>query len=83
VPRQHRHDYAAELRRGLPTGETMPASELTARSTSRGDHALQTGLHPPDSSRHFAYGAWDLPPDLGHGVYAAVASVADVVVVRS
>ena len=41
-PRQHRHAYAAVLRRGLPTGPSKPATELTshphARCRSRAAH---------------------------------------------
>ena len=38
IPRQHRHGYAAGIHCGLPTGETLPASELTA-TLSCGDRS--------------------------------------------
>jgi hypothetical protein len=51
--RQHRHDYAAGLHRGLPTAGTR---RLRSRTHS-GVRALHTGPYPPDWSRLRGYGA--------------------------
>jgi hypothetical protein len=52
--RQHRHGYAAGLRRGLPTDGTK---RLRSRPHRRWDRALQTGPYPPGWSRLRDYGA--------------------------
>jgi hypothetical protein len=60
LPRQHRHDYAAGLHRGLPTGTL---NQLRSRpSTSADGRALHPGPYPPDLSRCHAYGALPLVP---------------------
>ncbi|MDH6708785.1 hypothetical protein P3T27_005531 [Kitasatospora sp. MAA19] len=38
LPRQHRHAYAADLQRGLPTGSWRPASELTTPAEQVATH---------------------------------------------
>ncbi len=50
LPRQPRHTCAADIRHGLPTGPTQPASELNATRTSD-DHTLQPGPYPSNLSR--------------------------------
>ncbi|ABW12102.1 hypothetical protein Franean1_2673 [Parafrankia sp. EAN1pec] len=44
LPRQHRHDYAADLHRGLPTDTP---SRLRSRATHQATRALHPGLYPP------------------------------------
>ena len=44
LPRQPRHTYAADLRRGLPTGIR---NRLRSRPPTGGGRALLTGPHPP------------------------------------
>ena len=49
LPRQHRHGYAADLHRGLPTGE-LNGFGVDPHHTDRG-RALHPGPYPPDLSR--------------------------------
>jgi hypothetical protein len=56
LPRQHRHGYAADLHRGLPT-ELAPGFGVDRRHPSDNGHALHPGPDPPGSSRHNPYGA--------------------------
>ena len=47
LSRQHRHDYAADLHRGLRPRRYLPDPESTAHQPD--GRALQAGPHPPDS----------------------------------
>ena len=47
LPRRHRHDYAADLHRGLRPRRYRPDPESTAQQP--GGRALQAGPDPPDS----------------------------------
>jgi integrase len=59
MPRQHRHDYAADLHRDLLTDTP---SRLRSRPSTPDGRALHPGPYPPDLSRCLAYGALPLVP---------------------
>jgi hypothetical protein len=66
MPRQHRHDYAADLHRDLLTDTP---SRLRSRPSTLDGRALHPGPYPPDLSRCHAYGAFNtgscrIPSDL-------------------
>lgn len=49
MPLRYRHDYAADLHRGLPAGDLKPAQEFPARH-KRGGCAPRSSPYPPDLS---------------------------------
>ena len=59
LPLQHRHEYAADLPRGLPTG---PITGFGVAVTATARRALQSGPHPPGSSRFTLEGVPPLVP---------------------
>jgi hypothetical protein len=59
MPRQPRHDYAADLHRGLLTDTP---SRLRSRPSTLDGRALHPGPYPPGLSRCLAYGALPLVP---------------------
>jgi hypothetical protein len=65
LPRQHRHDYTADLHRGLPTRHAKPASEVTIH-TGRpriAPRPISARLEPVPRLRSFTTGSSRIPSD--------------------
>jgi hypothetical protein len=45
MPQRHRHGYAADLHRGLPTDRKKPAQEFPTATKTAGTHRIPAHIH--------------------------------------